>query len=220
MLDNRERKLRRLNSIATEELSPSMYNLYLGGFISYGLFMNMLSVIFFEDFFLSITPKIFIIAYFVSCFAGIIISVISQNPFISFIGYNFVVLPIGGLLTICLRNYEGANIISAITVTGIVVVLMTIFAMAKPDFFGSLGKTLFLTLIISFIAEIVAMLMGYGGNLFNWLFVIIFSLYIGYDYVKSQEYPKTIDNAVDSALDIYLDIINIFVRLLEIFSDD
>ena len=31
-------------------------------------------------------------------------------------------------------------------------------------------------------------------------------------------YPKTVDNAVDCALDIYLDIINIFIRLLALLS--
>lgn len=46
----------------------------------------------------------------------------------------------------------------------------------------------------------------------------IFSLYIGYDWVKAQMYVKTVDNAVDSALDIYLDIINLFLQLLRILG--
>ncbi|MCR5192464.1 MAG: Bax inhibitor-1 family protein, partial [Bacteroidales bacterium] len=46
----------------------------------------------------------------------------------------------------------------------------------------------------------------------------LFSGYIGYDVAKSQAYPKTLDNAVDSALDIYLDIINLFIRLLSILG--
>ena len=31
-------------------------------------------------------------------------------------------------------------------------------------------------------------------------------------------YPKTLDNAVDSALDIYLDVINLFLRILRILG--
>ena len=62
------------------------------------------------------------------------------------------------------------------------------------------------------------MIIGYSGNLFNWFFVIIFSLYIAHDFSVAQMYPKTIDNAVDSALDIYLDIINLFIRILSIIA--
>ena len=40
------------------------------------------------------------------------------------------------------------------------------------------------------------------------------------DWAKAQEKPKTLDNAVDSAVDLYLDIINLFVRLLGKGNDD
>ena len=53
---------------------------------------------------------------------------------------------------------------------------------------------------------------------FDYIFVIIFSLYIGYDWQKSQAYPPTLDNAVDSAADIYVDIVNLFIRLLAILG--
>ena len=46
----------------------------------------------------------------------------------------------------------------------------------------------------------------------------IFSLYIGYDYQRAQFYPPTVDNAVDCALDIYLDIINLFLDILRILA--
>lgn len=44
-------------------------------------------------------------------------------------------------------------------------------------------------------------------------------MYIGYDFWKAQKYPKTINNAVDSAIDIYLDTVNLFLDILEILSD-
>ncbi len=43
-------------------------------------------------------------------------------------------------------------------------------------------------------------------------------MYIGYDIYRSQQYPKTLDNAVDSALDIYMDIANLFIRILSILG--
>ena len=44
-------------------------------------------------------------------------------------------------------------------------------------------------------------------------------MYIAYDVWRSQQFPPTMDNAIDSALDIYLDIINLFIDLLEIFGN-
>jgi FtsH-binding integral membrane protein len=52
-----------------------------------------------------------------------------------------------------------------------------------------------------------------------WIAAALFSLYIGYDIYRSQNYPKTLDNAVDSALDIYMDMANLFIRLLQILGN-
>ena len=76
----------------------------------------------------------------------------------------------------------------------------------------------FTALSIGIVVELIAMLLGYRGTFFDWVFVLLFSLYTAYDWVKAQAYPKTFDNAVDSAIDIYLDIINLFLRLLSIIS--
>lgn len=222
MFDNRERKEQRLHMTieSSQEISSSKYNLWLGGCISYGLIMNAISVALFEDFFLSMSIGVFLVFYFISCIAGSIIAAKSSNPVISFLGYNLIVLPIGGLLTICLGSYDGADVMSAMLCTGIVVFVMTFVSTIKPEFFLGMGRSLFLGLLLGLIIEIIATLLGYGGNVFNWFFVGLFSLYIAYDYAKAQDYPKTIDNAVDSAIDIYLDIINLFIRILSILSDD
>ena len=60
-----------------------------------------------------------------------------------------------------------------------------------------------------------------SGEFTRWIgivMLVIFALYIGYDWVKAQQYVHTLDNAVDSALDIYMDIINLFLRVLMILG--
>jgi FtsH-binding integral membrane protein len=52
----------------------------------------------------------------------------------------------------------------------------------------------------------------------DWAVVLIFCGYIGYDWGKAQRQEKTIDNAVDSAAAIYMDIINLFLRILRILG--
>jgi len=48
----------------------------------------------------------------------------------------------------------------------------------------------------------------------------IFSLYIGYDMHRAHSIPKTLDNAIDVSLSLYLDIINLFLNLLSILQSD
>ena len=53
----------------------------------------------------------------------------------------------------------------------------------------------------------------------DYVMVVIFAGYIGFDWAKAQAYPKTLDNAIDSAADIYVDIVNIFIRILSIMGN-
>ena len=53
----------------------------------------------------------------------------------------------------------------------------------------------------------------------DYVVALLFAGYIGYDWSKAQQYPKTIDNAIDSAADIFVDIIGLFIRLLAIFGN-
>ena len=217
MLSTKERKLERINSGLNDTLSTRTYNIILGACILYGFLMNAIMVATCGPLFADMNYGIFLIGYFVSCIIGTILTR-TNNPVISFIGYNLVVVPIGAVLTVCLPNYYMSDILSAIMVTGIVVVIMMGLSTMHPNVFAKMGTTLLIALLVSIVAELVAMLLGYGGTIFNWLFIVIFSLYIGYDWNKAQMYPKTLDNAIDSALDIYLDIINLFIRLLSIIG--
>lgn len=218
MFNNKERKLERMRSGLADSVNASVYNLTIGAMLLYGFIVNAAIVAFCGEIFARINPIVFLIGYFVSAIVGMIIAMKSSNPVLSFVGYNLIVLPIGALLSICLPGFSGADIVSAMVATGIVTAVMTGAAVVFPNVFAGMGRSLFISLLLGLIVEIIASLLGYNGNIFNWFFVIIFSCYIGYDWHKAQMYPKTIDNAIDSSIDIYLDIINIFIRLLEIFS--
>lgn len=217
MIDAKERKLQRLESGLPDVLSTNIYNLLIGSCVLYGIVLNALIVHCFSDYFSTIDPIAFLIGYFACCFLGIYITR-SENPIASFIGYNLVVLPIGALLSVCLPQYASEDIQLAIVITAAVVGVMTALATAFPQLFASMGNALLSAFAVSFVAELVAFFTGNVPSIFNWLFVIIFSLYIAYDWQKAQEYPKTLDNAIDSALDIYLDVINLFVRILKIIG--
>ena len=95
---------------------------------------------------------------------------------------------------------------------------MIALATAFPRFFLGLGRTLFITLLVTIIVEVIAMILGFAVGWIDFIVVGIFTLYVGFDWSRAQAFPKTIDNAVDSAIDIYLDVINLFIRILSILG--
>ena len=59
---------------------------------------------------------------------------------------------------------------------------------------------------------------GIHHGILDWIVVLIFCGYIGYDWSRANQIPKTIDNAIDSAAALYMDIINLFLRILRILG--
>ena len=87
-----------------QEVSPRLYNFTIGVVLCWGFLINWLMVgsIPVESI-TAIDPWVFFIGYFASCFFGIYLFSNSSNPMVSFIGYNFVVVPFGlifGVLSI------------------------------------------------------------------------------------------------------------------------
>ena len=217
------RKEERLNSGVGDQISVRRYNAVMLLTLLWGFLVNTVMVYYFAipimRLLSGVGPLWIFIGYFVLAIAGIAISARSTNPWISFLGYNLLVLPIGVLLCLILPGIPVAIVTKALLLTGIVTATMTVLGLVAPNVVLGMGRTLVIALIVGILAELVAtFLFHYSGTAFDWLFVVLFSGYIGYDVAKSQIYPKTVDNAVDCALDIYLDIINIFIRLLALLS--
>ena len=217
------RKEERLNSGVGDQISARSYNAVMLLTLLWGFLVNTVMVYYLAIPIMrlvsGISPIWIFVGYFALAIAGIAISAKSTNPWISFLGYNLLVLPIGVLLCLILPGIPVAIVTKALLLTGIVTATMTLLGLVAPNVFLGMGRTLFIALIVGILAELVAtFLFHYSGTAFDWIFVVLFSGYIGYDVAKSQIYPKTVDNAVDCALDIYLDIINIFIRLLALLS--
>lgn len=165
---------------------------------------------------------IFVICYFVMAIAGVCINSFSRKPLLSFIGYCLVVLPIGAVLALVVPYQSLGVVRSAFLVTTILAVVFGLLAVLYPRFFYSVWKILSLSLLIALIWSLIAMFTGAyftsGYVWLDWLVVLIFCCYIGFDISLAKSRPKTLDNAVDSACGLYLDIINLFIRLLAIFG--
>jgi FtsH-binding integral membrane protein len=217
MFSNKEAKYERLHSGLPDTVSANVYNLILGGCVLYGILMNLVLVMTCGEFVASLPYMVVVIGYFISVIIGSFIAR-SQSPVMSFIGYNFIAVPIGLLLSTVLPMYAYETIVVAFGTTAAIVAIMIALATAFPRFFLGLGRTLFITLLVTIIVEVIAMILGFAVGWIDFIVVGIFTLYVGFDWSRAQAFPKTIDNAVDSAIDIYLDVINLFIRILSILG--
>lgn len=217
------RKQERLNSGMADAITDRTFNAVMCGTLLWGFLVNAFMVAYLAEpimsFVAGMRPLFFWIGYAVLGFAGILLAQLSDKPAVSFLGFNLLVAPMGVFLCLIVPSMPAAIVSKALLLTGLVTATMILLGMIRPQLFLGLGRTLFVALLAGVVVELVAtFLFHYYGSAFDWLFVIIFSGYIGFDIARSQAYPKTVDNAIDCALDIYLDIINLFIRILSILS--
>lgn len=213
------------NSSSSDEslqLSLSTYNLLIGSFLLYGFFVNLILINTCYDFVFNLNFFTFLIGYFVSVFIGIHLVRKSESFALQFTGYNLIVIPLGLVLTLVLNTYIGFGFQDKISVafgiTGSITVLMMILSSIMPEFFLNLGKTLFISLIFTIIASFVSYAIGTPLAFIDYILVCIFSGYIGYDWAKANAKEKTAGNALLSASELYIDLVNLFLRILRILA--
>jgi len=202
------------------KIGSGVYNLVIGLTLFWGFFVNWLIVknVPYEVI-ASVHPLVFVIGYFACCLIGIYLFTKSKVPVVSFIGYNCVVVPFGLIINLVVRQYEPALVLDAIRVTGLVTVIMMVLGTLFPAFFrriaGALVVALFAVIIVE-VVEIFIFKMHHG--ILDWIVAAIFCGYIEVDWGRANAIPKTVDNAIDSAAALYMDIINLFLRILRIMG--
>ena len=204
------------------EIPERSFNLIIGGVLLWGFVLNYLMVALYgaqiSQMMASVNPLMFLVGYFVLVIAGSVL-LKKDSPVLSFIGYNLIALPIGVVVCACVTGVPVSIVKSAVLVTAIVTLSFMILATVFPGFFLSMGRALGAGLLIAIVAELVTTLIfRVHSSVFEWVFVGIFSLFIGYDWARANTCARTVNNAIDLAANLYLDIINLFLRILEIMS--
>ncbi|CAK6716578.1 conserved membrane hypothetical protein [Vibrio harveyi] len=203
-----------------QEISSRLYNFTIGAVLCWGFWINWLMVgnIPVESI-AAINPWVFFIGYFASCFFGVYLFSKSSNPLVSFVGYNFVVVPFGLIINLVVSRYDQSLVLSAIKVTGLVTGMMMLLGTIFPAFFQRIAGVLTIALVVVLVVELFQIfILGIHQEWIDWAVVILFCGYIGYDWGRANQIPKTMDNAVDSAAALYMDIINLFLRILRIMG--
>ena len=204
-----------------EIIGERAYNGIILAVLLWGLLVNVLLCWYVGDVTRYLNPLVFLIGYLVCAFVGTMIAAKSRKPALSFLGYNLVVVPFGLMISTLVEAYGGVGsrlVYYAFLYTLLISLGMGAAAVSFPKLFEKLGGALLGCLAGLLLCELVLLLFGVRQYVSDWIAAGMFSLYIGFDIHRSQQFTRTVDNAVDCALDIYLDIANLFIRLLRIMG--
>lgn len=155
---------------------------------------------------------------------GIVVSFKSDNWLVSTLGYALVFIPFGALLGPTVALYQLDSVLQVVVATMIVSGIMWVVGTLVPRLPSSWGIYVIGALLVLIAGDLSRLVMVSFGmqptvlGIWPWVGIVLFSGLIIYDVNQAMQRPKTLDNAVDSAVGIYLDIINLFVRLLEVMG--
>ena len=150
------------------------------------------------------------IGYLIVGIIGVFMVTGSDSTFMVFVGYNLICLPSGLLLAVILKDQTVFSVISALYGTVIITTVMMLLATIFPSLFEGLGTSLSISLTIGIIVSFFV-----SSSQLDWIFVILFALYVGYDWTMAQKDEPKLSNAIMHAANLYLDIVNLFTRMLD-----
>ena len=205
------------------QITQRAFNMIIGGMLLWGFLVNFITVRLFAEqairLVMGMNPFVFILAYIALVLIGN--SMVARgNTAVALVGYTLIAAPIGILLCVTLQGIPASTIESAVLVTAIVTLSFMIMGSLFPAFFLKMGRVLFFSLLFMIVGNLIDMLLfrNRGFMLYEWLGTAIFSLYIGYDWARANTCIPTVKNAIGLSTSLYLDIINLFLRILEIMN--
>ncbi len=158
----------------------------------------------------------------VALFLGIRIQKMSKNTAI--FCYMLYSLITGVTFSILFLEFELTSLIMVFLITAIVFGLFALFGAVTKLPIHKLGSFLFMGLLAIIIASIINMFFGSQG--FDMALciigILIFIGYIAYDIKKLPQFFDLLGEdkgAVYGAFELYLDFINLFLRLLQLFGN-
>ena len=210
-------RLDRLSSFEGITLTEHTYNLAIGLTLTVGILVDLAMAWFLADTVARMNTLVILAVYLIGSFGCTFVIYRSKNPVISFAGFLGLSAAMGLLLTNLITAYSLGSIRAAFTITGVVFVVMVALSTAFPQTFLSIGRGLGIALLTTLVVEVIAgLLFRTYLTMSDYAVALIFCGYVGYDWARAQQYPKTLDNAIDCAADIFVDIINLFIRILRI----
>lgn len=204
------------------EISANAFNLIFALTTVYGMIMYGALAAFCQNAHFNIWSTIgIIIVTFAGCFVAA-----SEVPVMNLLGLSMISGGLGAISGPFIAQYKVASVVEIAAMTVIITLILGAIGTLYPKSLENWGMLLFSLLLALIVAQIVFPLMyALAGlpltglrTMLDWAGVLLFSAYIVYDFNRAQFVEKTVDNAMDCGISVFLDIANLFIRLLELFG--
>lgn len=213
----------KLNNERTKSMSVRLYIILLSLFTSFGLAVSAITAILTYG----IKPGwIFSIGFIALSFIGVFMAT-SKDSIVSFIGYLMMTIGLGAITGPYIALYTTASVIQIFLLTLGVTLAIGIIGAIVPfsvSHWGGFLLTGLLVLIFAQFGTIILTLVGVNVSVtmtvLDWIGVFLFSLYIFYDMNQAMRASYSAENAMRFAISIYLNVMNLFLRLVSLFGDD
>lgn len=168
----------------------------------------------------------FFVGILVAAIAGSVIANKSDNPIISSFGFTLVAGPFGLMLGPVVAEYTTASVLRVLTLTVLMTVTLGVVGAVTPKDLSSWANWLFGGLLILLLGLFAVPIMSVIGlpvdgamTFLDWAGLVLFGAFVIFDLNRAMRIPYTLDNAIDCALAVFVDMVNIFIRLLAIMGD-
>ena len=218
-----------INYRSAEEINSAMGRVY--GHMSLAVIVSM-----FVSYFVGTTPEL--LAFF---FTGVLKWIVIFAPLVAIFGISYVLgnNPTKGVAQLCLHGFASlmglsfaiifavftmGSIVSAFMGAAILFGVMSFYGYFTKRSLESMGQFMFIGLIAIVIASIVNIFIGSTvmQMVISALAIIIFLCLTAYDTQRIREAVSVDTNPaveVTGALTLYMDFINLFLNLLQLFGD-
>ena len=205
-----------------KEMSPRAYNLAMSaliflGFCAMGAGAYFTSTMAFARMMMSgaALPLVF------GSIVGIVMmsaAASKQSVGLSLVGYVIFASTFGLTASFGLANYDLPTINTAFIATAAITFVFGALGVTFPKFFQRVYGIGFGILLATILVEIVLMFMGVSQSITDLIVIVVFAGFIGYDTYVATTVPPTLPNAVLMASNLFVDIINVFLRILNILG--
>jgi len=156
-------------------------------------------------------------------FGSIFLVKVDSAP-ISMVGGLILSSGLGAISGPTFAQYQLVSILNIAFLTMLVTVGMSVAGFIFRSTFAAMGGGLFVALTMLIFSDLLSIMLSFFGfdaaplmKMTDIAAVGVFSLYIAYDMSRLDE-VRDIDGAIDLSVNVFLDIVNLMLRLLELMG--
>lgn len=134
-------------------------------------------------------------------------------------GYALVVCSMGFTTGLILPYYDLPSIANAFVGTALIAALFTLLGATYPQVFAQMRGVAVAALLSLLLVSIVGSIAGWAMGWLDYAVVLVFCGFIGWDTYRAQQCEPTVKMAIFNAVEIWLDLLNVFIRILSILGN-